>query len=82
MSKVFAIFDVKVEAFLAPMVFPTNGQAIRAFGDTVRKPETTFHMHPEDFQMFYLGEFDDVLGKFVCPTAPVSIASAMEFVNK
>lgn len=65
-TKVFAVYDKKAEAFMAPFVYPAVGQALRAFSDTCNNPESVFFRHPADFDLYELGVFDDACGEFTC----------------
>lgn len=58
----FAVFDVKSDAYLTPFFFPTRGQAVRAFKDLANDPNTTIGRHPEDYKLVHLAEYDDSTG--------------------
>ena len=62
--KTFSIFDSKASAYLPPFYMQTKAEAIRAIGDCVDDKEHRFAKHPEDYTLFYLGEFDDNKGTF------------------
>lgn len=62
---VFAIFDSKAIAYLPPFFLPQKGMAIRAFMDCCIKQGHNFNMHPEDYTLSLLGEFDDANGEFI-----------------
>lgn len=65
--KICSVHDVKAEAWMTPMFFQANGQAVRAFGDAVRDKSTEFGKHPEDYHLFLIGEFDNQTGEItVC----------------
>lgn len=63
-TRIFAVYDVKAAAYLAPFTFMENGQAIRAFTDTVNDVSTMMSKHAGDFDLFRLGYFDDSSGEF------------------
>ena len=50
--------------FGQPVFVAAKGQAIRSFQDEVNKGEGDLSRHPEDFELWQLCEWDDVLGKF------------------
>lgn len=60
------IWDVKAENFSQPWFVTTSASAVRSFTDLINNPEKsqTMHSHPEDFQLFEMGTFDDNTGKF------------------
>lgn len=62
--KVFAVFDKKAEAFMAPFTFPNIGQGVRAFGDVVNRNGSGIARHPEDYDLYDLGSFNDASGEF------------------
>lgn len=73
-----SVRDKKAEAFHPPYAVPTKGIAIRAFGDAVVKGGSDLSAHPEDFDLFLVGEFDQITGKIEV-VAPVSICSGLDF---
>lgn len=64
--KVVAIRDRAIDAYGQPIFVGSTGGAIRSFGDEVNRkdPNNNIANHPEDFDLFYLGEFDDSTGEF------------------
>jgi len=78
--KVFSTYDLKSLAYSQPFFSPNAGSAIRAFGDAVAK-DPMLTAHPEDFQLFEVGEWDDKLGSLL-PITPVKyLCCAMDFVQ-
>lgn len=63
--KIFSIYDSKAAAWLPPFFLPQSGIAIRAFVDCVAKEGHNFNLHPEDYTLALLGEFDDETAKFI-----------------
>lgn len=63
---VCTIKDRAADAFGRPFYVPAVGVAIRSFQDEVNRPsdDSQIHQHPDDFDLFELGEFDDGTGKF------------------
>lgn len=57
--KVFAVRDVKSQAFLQPFYSPSVGSALRAFGDAVNDKSCPFNKHPEDYVLYEIGSYDD-----------------------
>lgn len=60
--KIFAVYDIKAEAYMAPFFMPATGQAVRMFKDAVNDKNTQFGKHPEDYKLVQIGEFDDNKG--------------------
>lgn len=79
--KVFAVRDMKAEAFLQPFFSPTVGAAMRAFGDACEKPESPFHAHPVDYILYEIGSYEDSDG-LISSVVPVKmLACAGDFIN-
>ena len=62
-----SIRDSAADAYGRPFFLPSVGVAIRSFTDEVDRPseDNQIYQHPEDFDLFELGEFDDTTGRFV-----------------
>lgn len=63
--KYYSVFDTKVGAFMPPFAARSDGEAMRSFGDAIGDGKSQFAAHPEDYQLFYVGSFDDSSGLFV-----------------
>lgn len=63
--------DVKGETYSQPWFVSTAAAAVRSFTDLVNDSQKgqTLNTHPEDFQLYEMGTFDDTTGEFV--TLPV-----------
>lgn len=81
MFKVYSIKDIKVDAFMQPFFLPTDGAALRAFGDEVKKSDSNLHQHPEDYVLYALGVWDDQIGSLQPFDAPRSLGVASEYVG-
>lgn len=59
--KVCCIYDRVAQLFGVPNFVNTTGATVRAFADEINRPSTDnqLHQHPEDFDLYYLGSFDD-----------------------
>lgn len=78
MLKVFAVFDQKASAYLAPFFMPATGMALRAFADTVNDPKTSMYRHPGDFELFELGTFDPSSGRVEAKDNPEYLIRALD----
>lgn len=78
---VYTIKDTKAECYLQPFTFRTDGEAIRAFDDTVQRDGTPIHDHPEDFCLFKVGEFDQLSG-VITSVDHKSLGCALDFVKQ
>ena len=79
---IYSIYDAQIKAFMRPMYFLTDGQAIRSFGDEVNRKDTEINKHAKDYSLFRLGEFDDGGAKFELETAPKRLIGAVELLEK
>lgn len=68
----FAVKDRAADAFGRPFFCATDGIAVRSFMDEVNRAdkENPLYQHPDDFDLFVLGTFDDSDGSFE-PEGPV-----------
>ena len=64
--------DRAADAFGRPMFVPSVGVAIRSFSDEVNRkdPDNQLHNHPDDFDLYELGEFGDNTGFFALHDQP------------
>lgn len=76
-----AVRDSQADAYMRPFAVPSVGMAKRSFGDEVNRAaaDNQMYQHPEDFELFRIGEFDDVSGSLI-PEAPTSLGTAKSFV--
>lgn len=63
-QKAYTIRDSKSEVFHTPFYAKTHGEAERNFAAVVNDDKTLVGQHPQDFDLFYIGEYNDLTGKF------------------
>jgi len=80
--KMFSIFDSKVGAYLPPLFFRSNGEAVRAFAAAVADGSTNFCKYPEDYTLFELGAWEDADCSFHPLLTPHPLHKALEFIVK
>lgn len=78
--KIVAIRDRAADAYSVPSFVVAVGGAIRSFGDEVNKKDTPLGQHPDDYDLFELGEFDDSDGMFYA-NSPRQIAVGKDLVR-
>ena len=73
---VCALRDRAADVFGQPIFVNAKGSAIRSFSDEVNNPkkETSISQHPEDFDLYFLGHYDDADGSFEVSNRPEQIA--------
>lgn len=62
---VCSVSDRAVGSFMRPFFAPSRGWAQRSFADEVKREGSEMHSHPEDYELHYLGEWDDVTARFI-----------------
>jgi len=82
--KLFAMTlkDSAVQAFLTPQFVAHKQVMIRALTDALRQKESKvdYVKHPEDFELYCSGEWDDQTGEFECYTKPVLVVRLKDLV--
>jgi len=65
-SVIVSVKDSAAEAFGRPMYLQSLGVAIRSFTDEVNREDKDNQLfnHPDDFDLYELGVFDDSIGKY------------------
>lgn len=74
-----AVRDRQLDAFMRPFCVQTIGQGIRSFGDEVQRQDQPMYQHPEDYELYHLGDFDEETGKLTSLDKPKQIALATQF---
>lgn len=80
--KAFAVYDLKALNFGVPFFMSSVGGAVRAFADLSNDPQSTVAKHPEDFQLFEIGEYDDSLGSLKDLHPSRLLGQASDFVER
>ena len=73
--KIFAVRDRATDQYGTPMFLISEGQAICSFSDEVNRAaaDNMLYSHPDDYDLFELGEFDTMTACFECHS-PAQIA--------
>ena len=75
--KAYSIRDQKSEVFNKPFFSNSHGEAERNFRTAANDDQTTIHRYPEDFDLYYLGDYDDNKGIMKPLDTPQHIAKAV-----
>lgn len=78
---IYSIRDLKADGYIRPTFFGNDAEVTRYFGDGVKNPKTGLAAHPEDYELFCIGSFDDVTGE-IKGCSPRYICRALDFVVK
>lgn len=77
-----AIKDRALNAFLPPFHMPAQAQAVREFGDAINKTENPMHNHPDDYDLYCLGIWDDESGRFEQLETPQQLAQGKNVIKQ
>jgi hypothetical protein len=71
-----SVKDRAADAYGRPMFVPSLGVAIRSFSDEVNRQsdDNQLFNHPDDFDLYEFGEFDDNTGQFTLHEVPKLIS--------
>lgn len=78
LQALFAVCDHAAGLFNPPWVAHNSVVARREFESAMMKPGSPWSEHPEDFSLWCVGEFDQVLGVCLQHEKPEKICSAIE----
>lgn len=76
-KQMFSIRDAKGEVFHPPFFKNTLGEAERDFREVANDPKSNLQKYPEDFDLYYLGTYDDLTGTFQPLETPKHIIKAV-----
>lgn len=75
--KVFSIRDSKGEIFHQPFFNKSHGEAERNFRELTNDQKSMISKYPEDFDLYYLGTYDDNSGRMEPLDTPQHIIKAV-----
>lgn len=79
--KAFSIRDSKGMCYLTPFFKKSLGEAERDFMTLVNDERSMVAKYPDDYDLWYLGEFDDDLGTLASLQTPQHVAKAISLVR-
>ena len=78
--KLYSLKDLKTGVYLQPMPQRHDIEAQRALVQLVATTDCTIARYPADYELYYIGEFDDVTASLV-PVSPVFIMNGITAVE-
>nr|AVQ10164.1 nonstructural protein [Gokushovirinae environmental samples] len=75
--KIFTIRDSKGETYNTPFFQKTHGEAERNFRELVKDEKSMVAKYPDDFDLYYLGEYDDTNGNIISLETPQHMVKAV-----
>lgn len=79
--KIFAIRDSKAEFYNQPFYQHTRLEAERTFSALANDSKSTIAQHPEDYDLYHLGEYDNISGKIKVLDTPEHIVKAANLIR-
>lgn len=72
---IVSVKDRAADVFNRPFFVPHRNVAVRDFSDEVNRSDASnpLNKHPDDFDLYVLGQFDDVTGEFLVETPSVLV---------
>lgn len=80
--QIIAVRDIKANCFrFIPLYVHHLGAAIRDFGDQCRDEKSELSKHPEDYELYHLGTWDDSTGETIPVTPHRQIAVGSNYAD-
>lgn len=78
----YSVYDRKTLAYGLPYFAPTDGAAVRTLSDAVNSGDSNLSRHPQDFVLYFIGEFNDAKGLLLSNAPLVHIVDAVSLVKE
>jgi len=75
--KMYSVRDSKGEFFYPPAFHKTHGEAERSFLNVAKNTESIIGKNPEDYDLYYVGDYDERTGKLFPTDSPQHITKAV-----
>lgn len=84
MLRIFSLYDSATAQYGNPMFLISRNQAIRSLSDEVNRKDqqNPLFMHPKDYLLFELGQFDTDSGKFYLGDVPEQVARLEDLAHE
>ena len=79
--EIYVLRDVRTEAYLKPMFLQNRAVLERAVLDAKQDGESLLAKHPEDYQVFHLGVYDDSNGE-IAAVPPTHLFNVLDLEGK
>nr|QXN72800.1 MAG: nonstructural protein [Microvirus sp.] len=67
--QIYALRDIRTDAYMRPIFLQNQSVLERSLYDALSDENSLLSSHPEDYQVYKLGSFDEQTGK-ISPIAP------------
>ena len=80
---IVSVKDRAADVFNRPFFVPHRNVAVRDFTDEVNRSaaDNALNKHPDDFDLYLLGQFDDSDGSFASAGTPVVLVRGKDVVS-
>lgn len=80
---IVSVKDRAADVFNRPFFVPHRNVAIRDFTDEVNRSaaDNQLNKHPDDFDLYLLGQFDDNNGTFIVEEAPMVLVRGKDVLQ-
>lgn len=75
--KAYSVRDAKAEAYNLPFFKHMHGEAEREFTKLARDPQSQVNQFPEDYDLYYVGNYDLQTGVFKALDTPQHMLKAI-----
>lgn len=76
--KIFSLFDRKSREYGDLVLFPTTEFAMRVLLEMVPQAKGAIKSYPEDFDVYWLGEFNPLTGEILVEKIPAMVFNVGE----
>lgn len=76
-QKMYSIRDAKAEIYHVPFYNKTHGEAERNLKQLLNDEKSSISQYPEDFDLYYIGTYDDQTGVIKALATPQHIVKAV-----
>lgn len=82
LHKVYSVRDAKSNSYNQPFHQTTHGEAERSFHRMTNDEKSFINAYPDDFDLYYLGEFDTIKGLYQPLKSPEHIMKAVQVLER
>lgn len=79
---IFAVYDSKAEVYGNPFFCRTKGEALRSFIQIANEKDSAIGAHPEDYDLFCIGSYNEFKGIVVPAKSNEHLGKAVNFVKE
>lgn len=77
--KMYSIRDIKGAYYNSPFFSRSHGEAERSFERVTKDPQSTINQYPADYDLYYVGDFDDQTAMITPKQSPEFLINAIQF---